>query len=233
MHAIVQRVGDGTVTAKLWGSQYVNEEVQMSYGSHKLYWIMEIDKEAIKDRGIVSDWSDHLLTSKDESLDKVATSQVITGLRMAYDVMHADDGETGRDRTKMLRLESKPYKKVFVVEDVEAGELTLVPFSNSVVVDDESEKRISDCVKCSEVFGRKNRNVWINAPTQTMPKFGTDNEKASLELFWCVQKVPVKKGQDEPEEVNMHLVDCRVLGALSVRIKGENKAGVAKFLLIC
>ena len=187
VHAIVKRVGKGTVTATLWGSQRINEEVHMSYGSYKLYWSMECDRATIQDRGIVSDWASHLLSAKDESTDKVAVGYVLTALRMAYDVMQADVPREGQDRNKMLRLESRPCKKVFVMEDVAAGALTLVPFSTSVVVDDETEKRISDCVKCV-TLGSRDRNIWIAPPTQVMPKLGTDTGKAQLELFWCVQK---------------------------------------------
>ena len=113
-------------------------------------------------------------------------------------------------------MESRPCKKVFVMEDVEAGALTLVPFSTSVVVDDATEKRIAP-------------------PTQVMPKLGTDTGKAQLELFWCVQKLPKDKDGKEPEAVNMHLVNCRVLGAVGVRMAYEdtNDARVGRFLLIC
>ena len=119
------------------------------------------------------------------------------------------------------------------MQDVEAGELTLVLFSTSVVVDDATEKRISDCVKCC-VLGSRGRHVWIVPPTQIMPKLGTDTGKAQLELFWCVQRMPVRDGK-EPDEVSMHLMDCRVLGAVSVRMANAsaNNARVDRFLVIC
>ena len=98
VHAIVKRVGKGTVTATLWGSQRINEEVHMSFGSYKLYWSMECDRATIQDRGIVSDWASHLLSAKDESTDKVAVGYVLTALRMAYDVMQADVPREGQDR---------------------------------------------------------------------------------------------------------------------------------------
>lgn len=229
--AIVSRVGDGSVTAKLWGNQFANEPVTMSYRSYNLYWQLFCDKEAIQDRGIVSDWASHLLSNKADSMDKVAVANAQTAVRMTYDVMNVSEG---RPRLEMLRLESKPRKNVYVVEDIAEGELTLVPFSTDIVVDDDNEKRVESSVKCGVVVGSKDRYIWIAPPSLTMPKLGSDMGKAQLEMFWCVNRVPEDKDGKESDEVNMHLVDCRVVGACSVRMKdaADHNARVARFQLI-
>ena len=132
--------------------------------------------------------SNQLHVQKD-FVNAVAKSDVTTGLARLLDVFWNPD----RMALPVLRLETRPVKKVFTEVACERGGLVLVPVSTNLVVEDSTAKHIAEHVETG-VKGYEGKSVWILPPVMNLPKPGdldsAKKKEIKLEVLWCVRKMP-------------------------------------------
>ena len=136
-----------------------------------------------------------------------------------------------KEHELVFRLETKPAKKVFATWAQEPGTIVLIPYSDSLVVDETNEANKANKIMTG-VTGSDGKPVWIAKPALAFPKPSEQKKAGAMELFWCVRdlerpkKVPGGEAPVDPEakNINMHLVNYRVLGAIAIK-KEEDSPG--------
>jgi hypothetical protein len=137
-------------------------------------------------------------------------------------------GTLWKGREPQLRLESKPRKKVFAIKAYDAGAIILIPYSESLVVEEVTEANQANRIE-TDVIGSDDKPVWISKPGLVFPKADAKSQVGSLEMFWCVRDLEEAKEQQgdetpsdpEAKNINMHLINYRVLGAMAVKPQAD------------
>ena len=208
--AWVHALRDHHVEVTLVGQKHKKKQIILSYEEYQKHWTLQYDKEAVIDRGIVSDWSHCQMHKKKEWIDHAAKAKVTSGLVSLSKCLW-------QGKEPSLRLESKPVKKVFVEASYDVGEVILVPLSTNLCVDKVTPENVASKLQTS-VLGSEGNPVWICAAPTILPKPGSKNENASMEVFWCVRKIAETDKGDASGTLNMEIAHFGILGALAVRI---------------
>ena len=162
---------------------------------------------------------------KTESQDRDAKCRVQVALGMLVNCMWTN-------QEPLLRLETKPKKKVFALTNYDVGQLTLIPYSESLVVDAETIANEGSRIRAHDVVGAGDKPVWIAKPPINFPKAGAEKRLGHVEIFWCVRESepPQKKsgGETPPDpeagNINMNLTTYRVLGAMAIKPESDTAA---------
>ena len=213
----VSELNDDDMTITLIDHDERKKKMSVSYTIYARDWKLQFDKAAIQDRGLLADWSVYQTHQKKESQDRAGQAQVRVALGVLLDTIWKNMKPQG------LRTESKPVKKVFAMKDYKAGELVLVPFSESLVADSVTPQNLATKLM-TDAKGAEGKPIWISKPTMTIPREGEEAKKGNLEIFWCVRDlVPLDGGAAPPadDKVNMTLKQYRVIGAIAVRPEGS------------
>jgi hypothetical protein len=158
---------------------------------------------------------------KAEAEDRDAKGRVQVALGM---LVHSE----WKDKEALLRLETKPKKAVFALRAYAVGELILVPYSESLVVE-EISKANDHARILTDVRGSNGKAVYISKPPINFPKPDAKSQTGQVEIFWCVRdsEKPEKKDAGEtpsdPEAkyINMELKTYRVLGAMAIKPESD------------
>ena len=207
---------DHKIVVQLVGSVHMKRRLALDYAEYNARWSLQHCLEDVIDRGIVTSWEECQSHRKNEWLDHVAKANVTMFLATLAAALW-----TGNEPP--LLLHGKPVKKVFAVNDHPRGTLSLVPLSTNLSVDAVTDANVQNKVG-TNVLGSNQQPVWIGPPpTILVPKPGAKNATATLEILWCVRKIPMPTdGSAASDKVNMEWLQYRTRGAMAIRAVGSD-----------
>jgi len=203
-YGIIEAVGGGALSIRMLVSKQESVEKYLGFRDH---WSIVYDRAELKDRGIVTNYSEHLADSCEETMLQRAWGRAQLGLYLASKWIAAEQ------KLPLLRIETKP-KKVFALGHVEPCGVYLLPHSTSYAYNSEKGKKQFEIdplwVDSQERAGSK---VVCIKPCFSPDKFA--------EPFWAVRRVDVSAA--DADSANMVAVfiksDC------SIRTSGCSTGG--------
>lgn len=134
----------------------------------------------------------------------------------------------------ILRLETKPKRQVYALQAYAIGQLILIPYSESIIVDDETPANNGSRIKTDQVGKVSLKSVdgqpvWIGKPPINFPKPDAEKKTGNVEIFWCVRDLEHAQKKDggetpsdpEAKNINMDLKTYRVLGAMAIKPQSD------------
>ena len=132
-----------------------------------------------------------------------------------------------------VRLELKPKKKVVATAQYKVGELRIVPNSVNIHVEKPSDKKSDSFRYETKTKTEDGRAVWILPHPVNVPAPGASKKTGSVEPFWCIPRSTDDAAEGEEPIGNMKIKHVRVLGALSMRVLGEEEGEETSQSLNC
>jgi hypothetical protein len=165
----------------------------VTYLAFRDEWSIVYDRAELKDRGVVTNYTEHLADSSEEIALQRAWGRVQLGLDLASRWIAAEK------KQPLLRIETKP-KKVFALAHVEPYGLYLLPHSTSYAYDSKTNGKsfVVDPLWIDSQQRAGSKVVYIK------PCFSTDK---FAEPFWAVRRV--EHSSAEADAANMVVVSVK------------------------
>ena len=217
---VIVDVGNGAIRIRSG-----KEESDVSYVAFRDSWCFVYDKDELKQKGLVLNWSETLASSNESILLARAWGRVCYGLELAQEWV------TKQGPLPTLTIQTKPNKKLFVEQDaIAARTLFLLPHSSNFAFETSNSKGkftvSKEWVQTSETISGK--HIFIK-PQFSMLSASVTHGSALTEPFWCVRKV-----DGMPEEGNMELVNLASEGhATSVAMDKKKLVQTMRFTTPC
>lgn len=217
---VIVDVGNGAIRIRSG-----KEEFDLSYLDFRDSWCFVYDKDELKQKGLVLNWSETLASSNESVLLSRAWGRVCFGLELAQEWV------TKQGPLPMLTIQTRPNKKLFVEQDaIAAHTLFLLPHSSNYAFETSNSKSkftvSKEWVQTSETISGK--HIFIK-PQFSQLSATVTHGSALTEPFWAVRKV-----DGMPEEGNMELVNLTSEGhATSVAMDKKKLVHTMRFTTPC
>ena len=200
LYGIIEAVGGGKLSIR---THILKTEAVVTYLAFRDEWSIVYDRAELKDRGVVTNYTEHLADSSEEIALQRAWGRVQLGLDLASRWIAAEK------KQPLLRIETKP-KKVFALAHVEPYGLYLLPHSTSYAYDSKTNGKsfVVDPLWIDSQQRAGSKVVYIE------PCFSTDK---FAEPFWAVRRV--EHSSAEADAANMVVVSVK--SDYSIRTTGS------------
>jgi len=200
----IEAVGGGRLSIRLLSP---SQEEVVTYVEFRNFWTLVYDKAEIMDKGVVTNYQEHLADSSQEISLQRAWGRVQVGLDMASKWVAAR-------KQPLVRIETKPRKKVFSIGPVEPYGLHLLPHSTAYAYNmgDKSKRKFEVDPSWVNSQERVGSNILFIKPCFSVQKF--------TEPFWAVRRVD--QDSADAEAGNMVLVYIKT--ETSIRIAGGGRS---------
>ena len=199
-HGVLEGVGGGTLSIRAPGSKVSKNITYLEFRDH---WAIVHDKAELSDKGVIN-YAETLACHSEGIALMRAWGRVSVGLEFA---------QAWADKhlpLPRLRVETKPEKRVYVLNDVPKGGLMIFPHSTNWAFESHSGKAPKKDFEVDPLWVDSQQKVagkavWIK-PAFTPQSATVQSCQALTEPFWAVRRLDEgKAGQDTGNMSLLHL----------------------------